>query len=128
MKFLLIQKPMTIIRFGVGHWRNRTFQIWMYDWPNLIWSLKTINNSTKSILSKKDPWKNPKTLLLMRALGNYNYNIFKQYLQDISLENNYMILKIIALVPRSVLFIPALLYIYFIMPNNILNKFFIFIL
>lgn len=117
-KLLLIQKPMTIIRFGVGYWRNRTFQIWMYDWPNLIWSLKTIKDSTKSILSKKDPWKNPKTLLLMRALGNYDHNIFKQYLQNIPLENNYIIFKIIALIPRSVLFVPALLYIYLIMPNN----------
>ena len=53
----------------------------------------------------------------MRALGNYDHNIFKQYLQNIPLENN-IIFKIIVLIPRSILFVPALLYIYLIMPNN----------
>ena len=76
---LVIKKPLTIIRFGDGLWTNRAFQIWMLDWPKLIWFLIPYLLKQKTY-NTKNPWKNPKSLLLMRALGNYNYEIYKTYI------------------------------------------------
>ena len=117
---LVIKKPLTIIRFGDGLWTNRAFQIWMLDWPKLIWSFNTLSFETKNLLTKKNPWKNPKSLLLMRALGNYNYEIYKKHilLRKISRKLKF-ILMTVSIIPRFILFVPAFLYISFFLPKNI---------
>ncbi|MDB2701446.1 glycosyltransferase family 2 protein, partial [Alphaproteobacteria bacterium] len=49
---LLLSQPITYIRFGDGQWHERAYEIWMIDWPRLIWSLKKISSQSRTFLSK----------------------------------------------------------------------------
>jgi len=116
---LVMKDPVTIIRFGVGHWQERAFKIWMIDWPELIWSFKFLAFKSKRILSKKEPWKNIKALLFMRSINNYNYNIFNKYISKKPINLFLKILSLlISIFPRFILFLPSCIYIITYMPQN----------
>jgi hypothetical protein len=44
---LIIAEPFITIRFGYGQWTSRSFEIWMFKWPKLVWSFKDISSEAK---------------------------------------------------------------------------------
>ena len=44
---IIIAEPFIIIRFGNGQWTPRSFDIWMFKWPKLVWSFKDISDGAK---------------------------------------------------------------------------------
>ena len=108
---LVIAEPLVSVRHGNAQWSNRAFQIWMINWPDLIWSFSSILNETKQILAPSERWRNLKTLLLLRALGTYSIKEYKLFLRERLLsKRERMLAKIIAHVPRSLLYVPACIY------------------
>jgi len=69
---LVISKPLISIRYGMAHWTERSFDIWMFKWPELVWSLPGISDDANHRVTPREPWKILKTLLTFRAMGAYS--------------------------------------------------------
>ncbi|MHB8130370.1 MAG: glycosyltransferase family 2 protein [Mobilitalea sp.] len=76
---LIIVEPYIIIRYGNGQWTPRSFDVWMFKWPKLVWSFKDISDAAKLKVTSREPWKNLKTLIIQRSEGGYNYRSYRQY-------------------------------------------------
>lgn len=74
----IISEPQIIIRYGNAMWSSRTFEVWMFLWPKLIWSFPDFSNEAKRIVCRKEPWRSHKALFHNRALGSYSFNEFKK--------------------------------------------------
>lgn len=121
---LVTSDPLVVIRYGNAQWSSRAFKIWMYDWPNLIWSFSSMSDKTKRAICHREPWKNPLILVRQRVLGNYSINEFDKYIQPIELSLFHKsIAKLIAITPRRLLYCFAIMLMRFMYPNNKLYKF-----
>ncbi|MCL5884790.1 MAG: glycosyltransferase family 2 protein [Deltaproteobacteria bacterium] len=69
---LVISKPLVSIRYGMAQWTARSFDIWMFKWPELVWSLPDISDNAKNRVTPREPWRILKTLLTFRAMGAYS--------------------------------------------------------
>ncbi len=74
---LALGEPMLRIRYGVGNWARRAFEVWMFKWPNLIWSFTQRSEPARSAVTARYPWQNPVKLLLYRAKGLYSWDSFR---------------------------------------------------
>ena len=70
-KVLVIAEPYITIRYGNAEWTARSFEIWMFSWPNLIWSFTGFSDKAKSQIVRREPYRRFLTLLLYRARGAY---------------------------------------------------------
>lgn len=121
---LVIADPIVSVRHGNAQWTNRAFQIWLFNWPDLIWSLSTISKETKQLLAPEGGWGNLKTLLLLRALGSYSIREYRSFLsQRMHVGKRRILAKMIAHFPRSILFIPAYAYLRFKGPESAITLF-----
>lgn len=115
---LVIAAPLVTIRFGNAQWSNRAFQIWMFGWPELIWSFTTISSEAKRAITPKEPWKDFKTLLLERAFGTYSLREYELFLKQRHLSSGARSLAIIAArFPQTILLLLAFLYAW-VRPSN----------
>jgi abequosyltransferase len=78
---LVIAKPLISIRYGNASWLAKYFEIWMFNWPELIWSFADYPDSVKLQVSAREPWRDIKNLLLHRAKGTYTINTYRQWLE-----------------------------------------------
>ncbi len=111
-EMLLISNPLVSIRFGNAQWTSRAFQIWMINWPGLIWSFTSISEVAKQAICSREPWRNMKTLLFNRALGLYSTREYELFVREQKQSTtNKLFSKVIAKIPRAILYIPVWLYI-----------------
>lgn len=68
---VVIAKPFIAIRYGVATWRSKEFEIWMFLWPRLVWSLDNISPAARRSVSPRETWKEAARLLFYRAKGSY---------------------------------------------------------
>ncbi len=68
---LAIAEPLVTIRYANASWLGRYFEIWMFRWPELIWSFTDFSDSVKHRVCRREPWRDQKTLLHLRAKGAY---------------------------------------------------------
>jgi abequosyltransferase len=103
-KLVIISNPYITIRFGNAQWTERSFKIWMFNWPDFIWSFPLITDDSKNKIVARYPWKSFKKLIIHRLNGDYKYNVYKKY---ISKKKNNLFWKAIAItisiIPRSVI-------------------------
>ncbi|HCD38622.1 MAG: glycosyltransferase family 2 protein [Elusimicrobiales bacterium] len=69
---LVLAEPYILIRLGNSHWMPRSFDIWMFKWPKLIWSLASVSDKARSAVTRREPWRNFKNLVFHRSLGGYD--------------------------------------------------------
>ena len=74
---LFLHTPALQYRGGNVSWSARSFEIWNYKWPELIWSFDRISVETKKTVVVAKPWMRALTLLKSRAVGEYNSEIYK---------------------------------------------------
>jgi abequosyltransferase len=81
---LVIAEPLITIRYGDALYMRtpRYFQIWMVDWPNLVWSFDQFTDSAKGRVCRKEPWRRKRTLLLFRATGAFSKREYCQWLEE----------------------------------------------
>lgn len=75
---IVIGEPLVRIRYGVGNWTGRSFQVWMFKWPALIWSFEWLSEAARTAVSPRNPWQRPGVLALYRAKGWYSWRDFTQ--------------------------------------------------
>jgi glycosyltransferase involved in cell wall biosynthesis len=76
---MVIAEPYIIIRWGNAQWIPRSFDVWMFNWPNLVWSFDHISDHAKRSVSRREPWRSLRTLLTHRGLGGYSLVSYRQY-------------------------------------------------
>jgi glycosyltransferase involved in cell wall biosynthesis len=78
---LVIARPLILIRYANASWLGRYFEIWMFKWPNLIWSFVAFPGPIKLRVCRKEPWRSPRTLLHLRGKGAYTKEEYGQWLR-----------------------------------------------
>lgn len=76
----IIADPLIIIRYGNAMWTSRRFEIWMFKWPQLIWSFPDFSDQSKSAACCKEPWRQIKKLILYRAIGGYSLSEYSHFM------------------------------------------------
>jgi len=108
---LMVAQPLVIIRLGNAQWSSRTFQIWMFGWPDLVWSFSGISDQAKEKITARNPWSSLGVLLLQRTLGTYSVREYQTLLrQRFSSQRRGLAAWMIALLPRFLLFPLAWVY------------------
>ncbi len=82
----IIAEPYIIIRYGNAQWTSRRFEIWMFKWPELVWSFDYISEKAKRSVTENRPWFSLKTLLFQRSLGVYGIQSYNQYFSNMSVS------------------------------------------
>ena len=67
----VMAEPSVIIRLGNSTWSSVRFEIWMLEWPKLIWSFPDFSDTAKRKICPREPWRRWDVLLKHRALGVY---------------------------------------------------------
>lgn len=74
---IVIAKPWIIIRYGNASWTGRAFEIWMIQWPRLVWSFEQFSSASRRAITRREPWRSPMTLFLNRAVAAYSVRIYR---------------------------------------------------
>lgn len=80
----LLSRPMVSIRQGNATWTAKSFKIWMFLWPEIIWKLNAISASAKQKVTPRHPWKRLSMLMWQRAKGVYDYSQYKNLLKPLA--------------------------------------------
>ncbi|NMG77266.1 glycosyltransferase family 2 protein [Aromatoleum diolicum] len=118
----LLAHPEVLIRYGVGSWKPRQFEIWMKLWPDLIWSFDGLPDSAKAAVVARRPSTKLRSLLLYRAKRAYDiagfHTIVAKQTQG-PLQN--FAARTIARLPSTALRLAAILYIRLFQPHATLD-------
>ncbi len=68
----VIAEPCIAIRYGNAMWTSRSFEIWAFKWPQLIWSYKMFSEKSKSKVTDLKPWTKIGFLVYYKAIGAYS--------------------------------------------------------
>jgi abequosyltransferase len=99
----IIAEPYIIIRYGNSQWIPRSFDIWMFKWPKLIWSFKHISSEAKQSVCGREPWRSLKTLAAERNRGSYNLQMYYRYFSVLNTNRRWKICAwLIARFPRKI--------------------------
>jgi abequosyltransferase len=79
-KMLVIATPWIVIRLGNAEWASLGFDIWMFKWPELIWSFTHFSEDSKRAVCRPLPWQRLHTLIYYRALGIYSPTEYSRWL------------------------------------------------
>lgn len=78
---IVLTKPWLKIRAGSASWTRRYFEIWMFLWPELIWSFTTVSEAARRVVFAREPWRRPGALLICRAKGSYDIETYRQWIE-----------------------------------------------
>jgi abequosyltransferase len=77
---LVIARPLVAVRNANVSWAARSFEIWMFKWPGLIWSFHGFPDRVKRQVCPREPWREPKALLTHRAMGSYSLDEYRHWI------------------------------------------------
>jgi abequosyltransferase len=97
----VIAEPMIVIRYGNAMWTARGFEIWMFKWPQLIWSFGHYSDEAKQAICLPQPWRDTKRLLLSRAVGAYSRREYAKFFASGTARGGHMIPWIVAWTPAG---------------------------
>lgn len=106
----VIADPLIIIRYGNAMWTSRRFEIWMFKWPQLIWSFPDFSDQSKSVACCKEPWRRIKKLILYRAMGAYSLLEYSYFIAGKTKGWSRGVYMAIAMFPATIANIFASLY------------------
>lgn len=99
---LIIAEPYISIRYGNAYWTSHAFEIWMFKWPKLLYSLTSISEKTRQKHQMTNPLRLMK-IIVYRALGAYSLEEYqKWFMPKGSLFSWKFVALIIAILPVSV--------------------------
>ena len=117
-KVKVISEPLITIRYGNAMWTARSFEIWMFKWPELIWGFSSFSNTLKYQICHPKPWKNAKSLIYNRALGAYSLNEYNKFIATKTIGIAKLLAFIISIFPATVINVAAILYFVIIKKSN----------
>jgi abequosyltransferase len=81
-KIAVIAEPLIRIRYGNAMWTARGFEIWLFKWPQLVWSFEDFSEPARAGVSPREPWQLIRKLVLFRALGGYSIIEYRRLLSS----------------------------------------------
>ncbi|HNW42946.1 MAG TPA: glycosyltransferase family 2 protein [Elusimicrobiales bacterium] len=78
---LVMAEPHISIRLGNAQWTVRAFEIWLFKWPKLIWSFTVFPEEVRARVSAREPWRDLKKLVFLRAEGNYELKDYDRFIR-----------------------------------------------
>jgi len=78
---LAIANPLISIRYANAGWKSREFEIWMFKWPALLWSLDAVSEEARIKVQRAEPWRKLSTLLFYRAKGSYSIEEYRRFIK-----------------------------------------------
>jgi glycosyltransferase involved in cell wall biosynthesis len=106
----VIAEPLIIIRYGNAMWTSRSFEIWMFKWPELIWSFPDFSNPVKRKVCRRKPWRSAKALFHNRALGAYTVAEFRKFWPSDEGKVDCVIAYLLSIFPGSLANLVMVLY------------------
>lgn len=97
----VIAEPLLVIRFGNAMWSARSFEIWMFKWPALIWSFDHFSEASRAAISPRHPFRSLKQLLWFRAIGGYSLAEYRRFLLERGTRVSRMWASAVARVPAK---------------------------
>jgi glycosyltransferase involved in cell wall biosynthesis len=94
-----LARPGIRIRYGNAGWTPRAFEVWMFKWPELVWSLPRAA-AAKRRLTAREPARNPLQLLIHRAAGSYDAEQYRRWLAPRARGAWRVLAAIVAHIPR----------------------------
>ena len=108
---LAIGEPLVRLRYGVASWTSRSFKVWMFTWPALVWSFSHISEAARAKVTPREPWRSLGTLLLLRAKGWYSWKEYQASIRPtLQSGRSSWLPALVALTPGPFLNIVALVY------------------
>lgn len=80
---LVMVFPWIVIRYGNALWTSRSFEIWMFKWPGLVWSFPDFPHWAKQQVEDREPWRSWQRLLMARAMGHYSLQEYTRWLEPL---------------------------------------------
>jgi hypothetical protein len=77
---LVVARPLVSVRNANVSWAARSFEIWMFKWPELIWSFPGFSEEVKKEVCPREPWRGLKALLTHRAMGSYSLEEYRRWI------------------------------------------------
>jgi abequosyltransferase len=78
-----VSAPLLQVRYGLGMWTPRSFEVWMYKWPSLIWSFGAYADAAKATITRREPWRSPMKLFHFRSKYGYSVAEYRKYFAHI---------------------------------------------
>jgi abequosyltransferase len=75
----VLAEPVLRIRYGVAMWTPRSFEVWMYKWPRLIWSFDGYTERARAAITLREPWRRPMKLFHFRSKNAYSIDEYRKY-------------------------------------------------
>ena len=107
---LIIGHPYIKYRSGNSSWTPRSFEIWNFKWPRLVWESTRLNAISKEDIVPREPWHRALSVLKSRAMGEYDLKTFKAWLASRMAWERRIPFLLIALIPRTLLNFMLLLF------------------
>lgn len=95
----VVAEPLVIIRLGNAMWSARSFEIWMFKWPELIWGFTGYGDDAKRSVVPREPWRDAKRLFAFRANGAYSTVELKRFFSNRDVGTWRAMLWAVALFP-----------------------------
>lgn len=77
---VVVARPLVAVRNANVSWASRSFEIWMFKWPTLIWSFPGFPDEIKGSVCPREPWRGWKALLTHRAMGSYSLEEYRRWI------------------------------------------------
>jgi len=81
-RICVVADPLITIRYGNAMWAPRWFEIWLFKWPQLVWSFSDYSDRAKAMVCPREPWKDIRRLFFYRATGGYTLKQYRRFLSD----------------------------------------------
>jgi len=108
-----IGEPLVRLRYGVASWTSRSFKVWMFTWPALVWSFSYISEAARVKITPREPWRSLGTLLLLRAKGWYSWKEYQASIRPmLGAARSGWLAALVALTPGGFLNSLALAYLF----------------
>lgn len=107
---LIVGHPYIKYRSGNSSWTPRSFEIWNFKWPRLVWESTQLSANSKEGIVPREPWRRALSVLKSRAMGEYDLKTFKTWLASRLAWERRIPFLLIALIPRTLLNFMLLLF------------------
>lgn len=108
---VVLTSPCLSIRYGNASWTSRSFEIWVFKWPWIVWSLPTISASAKRSVVMERPYESARELIILRSKGAYSTREYHRWVAPgPSSKGKKLMCAAIAIVPGTLLNLLAITY------------------
>lgn len=107
---MVLATPLVVARYGNAMWQARGFEIWVFKWPQLIWSFPGFSDQARQRVCRREAWKIPRKLWLFRSLGAYSATEYDRYISGFPASIARTRARLIARVPGKLANAIAALY------------------